>query len=305
MTTDVRVPRTLQVFVAIMAVTAVVAVVGIFVDPRVLTGVPIWEKPFKFALSIALYLGTLGWMLSVLPRRSKLADRSAIVVTAALAAEMIIIVGQVIRGQNSHFNDTTPFNAALWNAMAISIGVLFVAHLVIATVALRQRIQDRVAAYAVRLGLLLAVLGMLAAVPMVVLPGQTPDDVSGAHSVGVPDGGPGLPVLGWSTVAGDLRIGHFVGLHGLQAMPLLALLLSRFAGRLTVRAKVRLLVVAAVAYALLTASFTIQALRAQSVIHPDVWTLAGWATIALGAAAAGALVVARDRADARGFTLAA
>src|ERR1700759_4895583 len=100
MTTDVRVPRTLLVVVAIMAVTAVVALVGIFVDPRILTGVPIWEKPFKFAVSIAPYLGTRAWMLSVLPRRSRLADRSAIVVTAALAIEMIVIVGQVIRGQN-------------------------------------------------------------------------------------------------------------------------------------------------------------------------------------------------------------
>jgi hypothetical protein len=287
-----------MIFVLAMAVLAVVSVVGVVVDPRVVTGAPIWLKPFKFSVSFALYGTTLAWMLSLLPRRSRVAEWAGTVVVAMSLVEMIVIVGQVLRGTTSHYNETTPLNAVLWQVMGSSIMVLFVAHFVIGTVVLRRPVAGRVAAYAVRLGLGLSLLGMLAAVPMV-LPGQHPDveGVSGAHSVGVPDGGPGLPLVGWSTTGGDLRIGHFVGLHALQALPILAIMLNRFLGsRLDERTRVRLLVVAGVAYGGFTMLLTWQALRGQPLLRPDALTLAAVAVL-LGASATAAVgvVVARLR----------
>ena len=102
------------------------------------------------------------------------------------------------------------------------------------------------------------------------------ENVAGAHSVGVLDGGPGLPVVGWSTAGGDLRVGHFVGLHALQALPILAMLLTRFGTRLDRadqgpaaaggRRRVRRL----------TMLLTWQALRGQPLIRPDALTLTAW-----------------------------
>ena len=44
------------------------SLVGLWVDPRTITGAPAWLKPAKFAASIAIYSLTLAWLFT-LPRR--------------------------------------------------------------------------------------------------------------------------------------------------------------------------------------------------------------------------------------------
>jgi hypothetical protein len=287
--------RPLLALVAAMVVLTVVTAIGIFADDRVLTGAPIWLKPFKFSVSFALYAGTLAWMLSLLPRRSRVAEGAAIAIVGVSLIEMAVIVGQVIRGQTSHYNESTPLNAALWSVMGGAIMVLFLAQLVIGIVVLRARIADRVAATGVRFGIGVALIGLLVAFPMTM---QAPaEDVAGAHTFGAADGGPGLPVVGWSTVAGDLRVAHFIGLHALQALPILAILLTRFATTLQMRTKVRLLRVGGFAYAGLTLILAWQALREQSVVRPDALTLAAVGILIAVTGTAAVAVLGRNRRD--------
>lgn len=92
----------------------------------------------------------------------------------------------------------------------------------------------------------------------------------GAHAVGVPDGGPGLPLVNWSTTGGDLRIGHFIGMHGLQALPLLAAGLALFASsRWSERIRLQLVVLAGLGYTGLTVLVTWQALRGEPLLGPS------------------------------------
>jgi hypothetical protein len=105
-----------------------------------------------------------------------------------------------------------------------------------------------------------------------------------------------LPVVGWSTEGGDLRVAHFVGLHGLQILPLLGLALARFGPAwLPMRVRSRLVGVAAAFWIALTLLLTWQALREQPLIAPDALTLLALGlSIAVTAGVTGA-VLARAR----------
>jgi hypothetical protein len=94
--------------------------------------------------------------------------------------------------------------------------------------------------------------------------------IVGAHSVGVEDDGPGLPVTGLSTVGGDLRVAHFFGLHGLQALPLLGFLLANFGPVwLCPVHRVALVWTAGLTYLGFVLILTWQALRGVPVVAPD------------------------------------
>jgi hypothetical protein len=295
--------RPLVLLTGASVVLLVVCVVGILADPRTLTGLPIWDKPAKFAVSVAIYAFTLAWLISVLPRRRRVASVLGTVSALMLAGELVVIVTQVVRGRASHFDVATAFDAAVYRSMAAMIATLWLANVVLVVLLLTQRLADPVLTWALRFGMVIAVVGMALAFLMTLpTPAQQSSwdagaavTVAGAHTVGLPDGGPGLPVLGWSTVGGDLRIPHFVGIHGLQAMIVLGLALSIMGSRLAALAatptRIKIVFVGAAAYLGLMAVLTWQALRGQSVVHPDASTVLVTAALAVATLLAYALVL--------------
>lgn len=305
-----RANRALMLTVIVSVALTGVALVGLLLDPRTITGVPAWMKPLKFALSTGIYAGTLAWLLTFVRGRRRLVALASGTVALSFVVELALIVLQVARGTTSHFNVGTPLDAALFSTMGVMIMLVWVMNGVVAVALLRQRDDglEPGLAWSLRLGLVLSAVGMGVGFLMTSLPspaqaealaaGQAPSTF-GAHSVGVEDGGPGLPLVGWSTEGGDLRVGHFVGLHGLQVLPVLALALRR-AARLDGRQRRNLVWVGALGYLGLTALTTWQALRGQPVIAPDTLTLAAGALLA-GAVGLGAWwIVARGGERARG-----
>ncbi len=289
----------LAVLAAVSAALVPVTAVAWLLDDRTLGGQPIWTKPLKFALSFLLYAVVLAWMTSRLQHLRRTGWWAGTVLTVASVAELVLITVQVVRGRGSHFNVATPFDAALFSTMGALVAVIYVCTLVVAAGLLRSRLGDRSLTWAVRLGILVAVAGLSVGFLML---GETPEQAraaadglaqttSGGHAVGVPDGGPGLPLVGWSTTGGDLRIGHFVGMHALQVLPLLALALTRT--RLDERTRTRAVWLAAGGYAGLVVLTVWQALRGQPLLSPDAATLVAAAAL-LAALGIGAALLARS-----------
>ena len=274
-----RVNVPLYILVLLCLLMVVLTTAGILLDPRYVGGAPVWLKPLKFAISTVAYALSILWTLSFLEGKEKFVRVMGFWLVSVLVLELGLIALQAARGVVSHFNMSTPLDGAIYSTMGIAISSLSFAHLLVAVLVLRQKFTNPVLAASLRWGMLLSFLGMLLAILMTVpTQGQMTAlqaggvlSAIGAHGVGVPDGSAGLPVVGWSTRGGDLRIGHFVGLHALQILPLLGWLLTQ--SKLLERQKRGLLALGGLAYLALTLLLTYQALRGESVVQPGTLSL--------------------------------
>jgi hypothetical protein len=297
--------RPLMAVAALMVLCSAVCLVGAAVDARQVTGAEVWLKPLKFSLSILIYSVTWAWLIAHLPRFRKAAHTAGTVIAVALAVEQIAIVAAAASGTTSHFNVSTPLSTTLWGIMAVSITVLYVATFVTTVLLFWMPLPTVSLTVAVRAGAGIALVGLGLAFLMTGPTAQQLDDyqgIVGAHTVGVSDGGAGLPLLGWSTVAGDLRIPHFVGMHALQFIPLVAIVLDLLGRRIRLladdRVRTRLVIVAAGAFAATLAVLTVQALGGQSIVRPEGGILvAGWSIAA--ATVASVAVILLDAARRR------
>lgn len=301
---QIRWHRPLLALAVLMAALSAFTLVARFVSPVEVTGLNQWDKPLKFALSILIYAVTWAWLIGQLQRFRRIAWVAGTVIALTLFIEMIVIVGAAATGQTSHFNVSNPLSSAGWIVMGASISVLWVATFVAAALLFFSKLGDRARAVAIRSGAVLSLVGLgLGYLMTGPTDAQLADfqGIAGAHTVGVADGGPGLPILGWSTVAGDLRIPHFIGMHALQAIPLVLITMELLSRRVLVlrdvRVRTRLVWIAAAGYAGFIALVTWQALRGESIVAPGIATLAAGGVLVAGVvvAAAIALLGARTR----------
>lgn len=208
-----RTDRRLVAFALLLLVAMLPAALGLGFDERVLRGVSVWVKPMKFMLSVALLALTTAWFARHLPAAVRQGRAWTALVWTLIATggfEVGYITLQAALGQASHYNVGSAFHGLMYTLMGAGALALTATQPWLAWLLWRHGDRALPGAYrqAVLLGLVLTfVLG--AGVGML-LGGRQPP------------AGPGLPLLGWSTVGGDLRAAHFVGIHAGQALPLLA-----------------------------------------------------------------------------------
>lgn len=198
-------------------------------DTRTLNGVSVWSKPMKFHLSFGLHLLTVAWLMRgmALAGLTRPATRLALrVLLFATLVELGYITLQAARGRHSHFNFETP-----WETVAY-YGVMGGAALaaVFASAAIgwllwrhpRDGLEPGIHLGAA-LGLMLGALATLLTAGVL----ATGAVAGSGHWVGgVHSDTNGLPLLGWSTSGGDLRVPHFFATHLTQVLPLAGWLAS-------------------------------------------------------------------------------
>jgi hypothetical protein len=227
-------------------------------DNRLVLGINPWIKPIKFAVSITFYVWTVAWLLEYLFLRVWVKGLISWGISVSMLTEIACITAQAVRGTTSHYNVSTPLDAAIFAIMGgmIAINSVLVLLLLILFFTGRYAVPTPYL-WSIRSGFAIflaasAIGGLMVA--------------HGAHSVGVKDGGPGLPIVNWSTRGGDLRAAHFLGLHALQVLPIVGFLVGRNR-RWAIRQKTAYVLVLSWAYALLVAVLYFRAIQGTPLLR--------------------------------------
>ena len=202
-----------------LACFAVLAIVSLF-DSTEILGINPWIKPMKFFISIAIFVWTVTVYLNFLKDYVKSARVISWGIIFVFLVEMIIVVMQAARGTTSHFNIKTPLDAMLFAIMGLAIFLNTILAAYLLYLYFKAEIDlPKTIIWGMRLGLILFLASSFEGGYMSAQIG---------HSVGVADGGAGLPLVNWSTTGGDLRVAHFIGMHAFQAVPFFAYTLEKY-----------------------------------------------------------------------------
>jgi hypothetical protein len=261
----------------------VLSLMGLYVDHRRINNEHAWIKPCKFSISFALYGATMLWLGEYLLRHRKFFYATCIAALVGGVIELSAIILQVLRGTTSHFNVGTPFDHTVFIVVKIAIMPLAFTVFAIFVLLLRQKELPPVVGSALHWAVFLTGVGLIPGVLMI-LPDPWQDAITqykqfDGHTVGFPEGGPGLPWIGWSTVAGDLRIPHFVGIHALQVLPVVGFLVIQLFPRLSTARQRALVWDVGLTYLSVILLLTWQALSAESVVAPSMTTLVAGALV--------------------------
>jgi hypothetical protein len=207
---------------ALIAIVPVFAALAFFASGMA-HGVNPWIKPIKFSISFSTFASTISLFLLALniPQWQLKVARRAIFGSVAL--EIFSLGAQAWRGTYAAGSHTLADSllAQMTNSMVMVNTAIVCWMLVLFCVnRVRTDVVDRPMVSAIRYSIIIFLLGNAIGGYML---------ARGAHTVGVADGGPGLPFVNWSTIGGDLRIAHFIAIHAIQIVPLFAYVLSQMA----------------------------------------------------------------------------
>ncbi len=239
-----------------------------------------WRKPILFGESFGLTCISLAWVITFLPRRRVVGWMLASTLGLANFGEVFLVSMQQWRGVPSHFNNSTPFDSAVFIAMGFLIALTGAVTLVVTLLVFFALKAPPSIAWAIRVGIVLLVAGQIFGIPMIRLATHT------------------------FAPAGNMKVPHALSLHALQVLPVLAWLLS-FANCIEAR-RTQTILTGAAGYITLVAVTALQAFSGRAPFDLNFITaivLGVGVVVLAGAYARAALTLRHARAQARGNTV--
>jgi len=231
-----------------------------FFDPGASHMANPWFKPIKFAISFSTFVWTVSLFLLRLRIPSRLLKATRLTMVASITIEMVCLSVQAWRITDpSAVAGLGDWLVQQMTTAMVSVNTAILVGLLALFCGKRQRIRiaDGAMVLAVRLSVIIFLAGNAVGGYML---------ARGSHTVGAADGGPGLPFLNWSTIAGDLRIAHFIAIHAIQIVPLFAYLLWQMTPRPAFKQRRLAVYAVAALVALMVAGTFVQA----ALGHPAV-----------------------------------
>ncbi|WP_433473216.1 hypothetical protein ACQPZP_30805 [Spirillospora sp. CA-142024] len=236
-----RVERAAYAVGAALMLSGLLHLVVFAVDGGPWTGPVSWRKPVTFGLSFGLTLVTIAWVSTFV----RLGDRARNAVLGVFAAdcvaEVALITLQAWRKVPSHFNEETVFDTTVTRMLAAGGGILVVTLVTLAVASFRR--NDGTAPsmrLAVRAGFVALMFALASGAVMI------------ARGVAKVESGDQQAAY---RVVAALKPAHFVTMHAILVLPLLAWLLA-FTGLAEAR-RVRGVALASAAYGVVAATVVI------------------------------------------------
>ena len=203
-----------------MLAVLLISLAAMAFDPRMINGVSVWVKPAKFAASFVVWFWTLPWAWGVLAPQARDGRTARLILWGTLAAaafEQGWITLRAALGQPSHFAGDA-LGAVMYGLMGLGALTLVALAALLGLLVLRAGDPAQPHPWRLAVGLGLVLGGVLG--------GFTGASISVADTPrigGSPGDAANLPPFFWSRDGGDLRVAHFLAIHAMQALPLLAL----------------------------------------------------------------------------------
>lgn len=187
-------------------------------DQRLLANEALWAKPIKFEISIVIHFITLAVLASLLsPAKRNGVGWKAMsysVVAAGIFGAMYIFL-QAARGRESHFNNSTAVESAMYSLMGLGAVMLVLGSFYLGYLLYKeyQSTSDQPLLLASALGLTTG--SVLTLIVAGYMSSQIDNEITTNSYEALR-----VPVLGWYLNGQDIRIPHFLATHMMQLLPL-------------------------------------------------------------------------------------